>query len=493
MSILTFNLAQKPFIYDMVTKLLLKKYQKSKFIFIDYPDKKKLYLKFKNAEFISHNHFIKAKFKKQNNFFLGIDFYKKNIFSEKIINQILSRYQINHDTFDSYDRNIYIKNILKYYGDFIVNNKIKWVIFYDYPHHIDTYPFYVLAKYLKIKITIISYLYLLGNYRVVIDKNLKDRFINYRKGYNSKIDKKEILKKINQYNNINYHIKPNYITNVNLLSIFFLKDLYRSFKRGFFLESNFYSKLNNKSNFFNEKISIEINSVFVNLFQRVKIKQLQREYLKECSKDNNLNKNYILFMPSVQPEASTLPLAGFFYDFTIILDMLLKNLPKNWLIFYKEHPLTFNFQKESHLFKKLNFYKNINDKRIKFIDHREDTYKYIMKSKCVATATGSAGLEALLKGKPVLNFGKAWWSHFSNIFTIQNDCDLSDALNEIKAGKYIINPNKLNNEILNTYKKTIEFILYEEDSYKNYLNLKKNINFDFEEASNYFIKNVKPY
>ena len=66
----------------------------------------------------------------------------------------------------------------------------------------------------------------------------------------------------------------------------------------------------------------EITSVIINLKQRMKIKKLKKDYLNLCS-TFNFKKKYILFLPSVQPEASTLPLAGF-HDFKLILDMLMK-------------------------------------------------------------------------------------------------------------------------------------------------------------------------
>jgi len=492
MSILTYNLSLKPFIFEIASTKLLEKNTKDKFFVIDYPDKEKYYEKFyKNYKFISHNKFIKSNFKKKNNFHLGIDFYRENIFAEKIYMNILSRYQINQSTFNFYDRNLYFKNILKYYGDFLVNNKIKWIIFYDYPHHIDSYPLYILAKHLKIKITIISYLYLLGHYRVVIDSNLKNRFILYNHAYRNKINKKEILNKVNTYLKSKKHIKPKYILTEDSLYYLFLKDLYRSFRRGIFKQSNFYFKISKKSDYFNEKIPYELKTVFINVIQRLKIKKLKKDYLKHCFKGNFYKKKFILFLPSVQPEASTLPLGGFFYDFTIIINMLLKYLPKNWYILYKEHPLSFNLKKESHLFKKSNFYSNLKNDRLIFIDYRQDTYDYIIKSECIATATGSAGLEALLKGKPVLNFGKAWWSNFSSIYTIQSDNDLSSALEKIKNNQFKPRVSKLKKEIINTFEKTIEFPLYNEESYERYLERKSHIDIDFIEAKKYLNKFLK--
>ena len=56
MSILTYNLSLKPFIFEIASKKLLQKNTNNKFFVIDYPDKEKYYEKFyKNYKFISHN------------------------------------------------------------------------------------------------------------------------------------------------------------------------------------------------------------------------------------------------------------------------------------------------------------------------------------------------------------------------------------------------------------------------------------------------------
>lgn len=490
MTILTYNITLKPFIFDNCKNFFLKE-TKKKYIFIDYPDSSNLYKKFFykkiNYKFITHNDFIKFKKKDGINFLPDLEFYKKNIFSEKIFMAILSRYQVEQNTFSYLDRQNYYKDIIKNYGSFLIKNNVTKIIFYDYPHQIDSYILYIIAKYLKIKIIIISYLFLLGNYRVVIDVNLKDRFSQFFKKQNYRINEKKILEKIHKYSKSDLHLKPHYILSKNSIFYLLIKDLYRSFKRGFFNDSNFYAKKNHKLNYLNEKPISEISSVKINFFQRNKIKKLEKNYLRLCTNYNS--KRYILFLPSVQPEASSLPLAGFFHDFNLILDMLIKHLPNNWHILYKEHPLTFSLIKESHLFKNDNYYELLKNNKIQFIDHRLDTYKFITKSQCIATSTGSAGLEASLKGKPVLNFGLAWWSNFNNIFKIQSDTDLKSAINCIVNKKFKFNSKNLTKNILDTYKKTVEFEFYNENSFEKY-NIKKSKNkVDFRYIENYFKKN----
>ena len=491
MTILTYNISLKPFIFEKCKSFFLNK-EKSKYIFIDYPDKSKIYEQTfsskLNFQFISHNQFIKFKNNKlKDKFYLGLDFYQKNLFSEKIYMSILSRYQIDQNTFSYIERQEYFKEILNSYYNFLINNKVNQIIFYDYPHHIDSYILYIIAKYLNIKITIISYLFLLGNYRVVFDKNLKNRFSQFNKRSRTKIDYNHVTKKIERYSRSKSHIKPHYILHESNLIYFLLKDLYRSMKRGVFQDSNFYSKHRYNSKYIEESLPKEITSVFINLKQRIKIKKLKKEYLNLCS-NFNFKKKFILFLPSVQPEASTLPLAGFFHDFKLILDMLMKFLPNNWIILYKEHPLTFDYSKESNLFKNSYYYQDLDKNKIKLIDYRLDTYNFIKNAQCIATSTGSAGLEASLKGKAVLNFGCAWWSNFNNIFRIKRDNDLKIALRKINNNEFYFNKDLLYQDIFDTYSKTIEFENYTENSYTKFNKIKSRDSLNDKKIQSYFNK-----
>ena len=165
---------------------------------------------------------------------------------------ILSRYQINQNTFSYIERQDYFKEILNSYSNFLIANKVNNIVFYDYPHHIDSYILYIIAKYLNIKITIISYLFLLGDYRVVFDKNLKNRFSQFNKSSSTKVNFNNLINKIERYSKSKVHIKPHYILNESNIIYFLLKDLYRSFKRGIFNESNFYSKHKYNSKYIEE-------------------------------------------------------------------------------------------------------------------------------------------------------------------------------------------------------------------------------------------------
>ena len=489
MNVVTYNLTVKPVIFKSLIDFL-KDNNFEKIHFIDYVDKRKEYEKdfqLKNHEFFySHNDFLNLKNLKKNKKFYDVDFIKKNIFYEKLLFNILSRYELNQNTFSFTQRQDYIRKAINCFSNFLIDNSITHIIFYDYPHHFDSFVLYILGKYLKKKIIIISYLFLLGNYRLVIDKNIENRFSNFVNQVNmsNNVNNYNLNKKINNYIYENKHIKPHYIKEEKSIFYYLLKDLYRSWYRGIFKESNYFIKTKINSNFEDHNFPNEIYSVFLNFKNRLKIKRLEKKYIKVSLKNIDLDKKFILFLPSVQPEASSLPLANYYHDFNIIINMLLKNLPDNWLIYYKEHPLTFNLLKESFIFKNEKYYDEISNNKIKFIHHNEDTYKYIKNSQAVATSTGSAGLEATLKGKPVLNFGTAWWSNYKNIFHISNNNDLKKVIFNLINNKIKISEAEVKEDIFKTFKFSEEFICFNkekvsevekeiEDDKEKFLNLQK--------------------
>ena len=102
-------------------------------------------------------------------------------------------------------------------------------------------------------------------------------------------------------------------------------------------ESNNFVKTNLDEKFQNLNFPSEISSSIYMFFNRLKILNLKRIYKKYITKNPDLTKNYILFCPNLQPEASTFQ----WQEFILILnyvETLLSELPEDWFIYYKEHP-----------------------------------------------------------------------------------------------------------------------------------------------------------
>ena len=472
MNILTYNICQKPLI-SWLLKQHLEKFDK---IFaIDFVDKKHFYEVFSNVKFYDQVLLKYAKTTDNNrrkNINLNFQRYFRKY--EHLFHLIISRYDFSA-TFDHMDRISYYRELSSICLGLLDENNISEIIFYDYPHHADSFLIYHIGKFLNIKIKIISYLYIFKKYRMVIDKDYDERFVNFlsNKNYDNP-DKASIEKLINKYKASEKHIKPEYIEykkyskffNSNSLFYLLLKDFYRSLRRGFFKSSNYVLNINLKKQFIDQYPPSEISSVFISFFGRLKILKLKNIY-KSLSVKPNFSFNYVLFCPNVQPEASTLPLANDFVDFRNILELLEKHIPRDWKIFYKEHPLTFSLSKEAYLSKNRNYYKNIFSSQVLIIDYDYDVYELIKKSKFVVTPTGSVGIESLIKSKLVLNFGTAWWRNYKNVFNITDEKKLDEFIKSIIGNKIKMNYEELEEDIYKTFEKTIDFPHYYTENENN--------------------------
>ena len=465
MNILTYNICQKPLV-SWLLKQHLKKF--NNIYAIDFIDKVDFYSNFSNVVFHDQVLLKYAKSKNYNHFKrINLSFQRYFREYEHLFHLIISRYDFNN-SFNHMDRITYFRRLLSICLSLIEENKISEIIFYDYPHHADSFLIYHIGRFLNIKIKIISYLYIFKNYRIVIDNDYEERFANFIK--DKKFDTKDkflIKSLIKKYKKSEKHIRPEYIQykkytnffNSNSLIYLLVKDLYRSLRRGFFKRSNYVINTNKNKQFFEQKPPSEIYSVFLSFIGRLKVLRLKKIY-KSFSVKPNFNFKFVLFCPNVQPEASTLPLANDFVDFRNILELLEKHIPKDWKIFYKEHPLTFSLVKEAYLSKNKNYYKNIISDRLILIDYDFDIYELINKAKFVVTPTGSVGIESLTKSKIVLNFGTAWWRNYKNVFNITDEKKLEEVIKLIIKDKIKINELHLQTDVLNTFEKTIDFPYY---------------------------------
>ena len=113
----------------------------------------------------------------------------------------------------------------------------------------------------------------------------------------------------------------------------------------------------------------------------------------------------MVFYLHLQPERTTLPEGYGFTQQYKAISILNEVIPVDWSIVVKEHPATFyRYCTPSGRWPQL--YKDIAalDKVI-LTPLETDTYMLMEKSKCVVTIAGTVCREALMMGKPALQFG----------------------------------------------------------------------------------------
>lgn len=128
-----------------------------------------------------------------------------------------------------------------------------------------------------------------------------------------------------------------------------------------------------------------------------------------------------------QPEASTVPMGGMYADQLLVAALLNEHLPENVLMYIKEHPRAGGWLTRSPKY----YEQLIRMKKVRLIARGVDTFLLREHCAAVATVTGSAGFEALFRGKPVLLFGFRFYQYARGVFRIRTSQDCAAAVREI--------------------------------------------------------------
>jgi hypothetical protein len=122
------------------------------------------------------------------------------------------------------------------------------------------------------------------------------------------------------------------------------------------------------------------------------------------------DEKFIYFPLHLQPELSTSALGTEYSDQLSGLERLSALVPADFWIYVKDNPKQTEMQRGPLFFKRLEALKNV-----RLVDRALSSIELIKASKGVAVITGTAGWEALFHGKPVLVFGRAWYAGFKGV------------------------------------------------------------------------------
>ncbi len=161
--------------------------------------------------------------------------------------------------------------------------------------------------------------------------------------------------------------------------------------------------------------------------QRARADQEMLARYEALSSPPDVSRKFIYLALHYQPEMTTSPLAGAFVDQGLIAQLIAATMPEDVHLYIKEHPM----QK-----KQLGRYPEYYDElralpRTTLVPKRFDTYELMQKSVAVATATGTAGWEALFREKPVLLFGHNFYQFAEGVFPIHRADDCRRAMTRI--------------------------------------------------------------
>jgi hypothetical protein len=146
-------------------------------------------------------------------------------------------------------------------------------------------------------------------------------------------------------------------------------------------------------------------------------------------------KNKFIYVPlHYQPECATTPVGDVFADQILMIDILSASIPDDWVIYVKENIIQWNWE-IGRLGRFRDYYKKIKqNKKVYLVPAETSTFDLILNSQAVATVTGTAGWEAILRSKPALVFGSVWYMHCEGAFRVKNTAECRTAVKEISSG-----------------------------------------------------------
>ncbi len=149
-------------------------------------------------------------------------------------------------------------------------------------------------------------------------------------------------------------------------------------------------------------------------------------------------KQKFLYLPlNFQPERTTSPQGDIFVDQIFMVEVVSAALPPDWVIYVKEHPSQWWLRSGTaySCVRYPGYYRRLASlPSVKLAPIHTNSFQLMKAAQAVVTATGTAGWEAILRGKPVLIFGYPWYRDFPGSFRVQDVQSCRAALGKIKAG-----------------------------------------------------------
>ncbi len=159
-----------------------------------------------------------------------------------------------------------------------------------------------------------------------------------------------------------------------------------------------------------------------------------RRYFIEISKNVDLNAKFIVFYLHHQAERTTLPEGGLYNQQYFALKVLRGILPKDVIIYIKEHPRTIR-RDYNEKYRGLDFYKELSEiPNVYFVNKLDNDFRLIDESLFIASVRGSVTVEAVIRGKNAVYFGNGPFKNMPGAYSIEMLLTNKGFINEIISG-----------------------------------------------------------
>ena len=149
----------------------------------------------------------------------------------------------------------------------------------------------------------------------------------------------------------------------------------------------------------------------------------------------DLSRPFVYVPLHFQPERTTSSLGGVFADQYLLVDLVARSLPEGWSVYVKEHPSQFYPHFAGERSRHADLYGELAAiPRVKLASLAVSTFDLIDNSKAVATVTGTAGWEAVVRGRPALVVGSPWYRACHGVFVVPTVGAMREALAQTDQG-----------------------------------------------------------
>ncbi len=331
-------------------------------------------------------------------------------------------------------RQIFIQ-FIRYWLGLIDQYKPELIFFNTTPHAPLYFALYGLAKHLGIKTSMFEFTWVEGRMIWMDDIHegsllLRDNFARLRDSQISTEDLPvDIRKFYERHNNPEVDTAPSYLTD-GLKKYTVTKKIIRKIR-------NFFTSIFKPKLFFSKVRRFYIN--LPNMISRLSYyfrHNLPRAY-RSLQVSPDFNRKFIYAPLHLQPECTTNPIGETFQDQVFLIETLADSLPNDWVIYVKEHPFQWPYYGNGFTEDRYHSYygRIARIPNVFLVPIETPTLDLIGKSQAVATVSGTAGWETVLRGKkPALVFGRAWYQYAPGVMRIKSKEDCRKAFGMIANG-----------------------------------------------------------
>lgn len=161
---------------------------------------------------------------------------------------------------------------------------------------------------------------------------------------------------------------------------------------------------------------------------------LRREY-GTIEKAPDFDRPFVFLGLHCQPERMTSPLGGRFTDQLLWVRTVADNLPEGWEVYVKEHPWQLEPRSRGHLGRWRGYYRQMaSQSRVRVVPIGTPAPELIDRAQAVIALSGSVGFQAVVRGKPVVACGEAWYRDMPGVIHARSAAQIRGALDRVRQG-----------------------------------------------------------